>query len=155
STNNYFKAVFQQNFVSIHGIIYDNNNAPIPNFCCVSVTGSAGFLLQADPNGVYGYDFFGPCGNSTPTPHNSNYTWSPPSTSFTNLQSNKTNVNFVGTPVQTFVIMGTIVDNNNQPMQNVTVNRTGSATPTTTGPDGKFSFPQLAPGPYTITPLFN
>jgi YVTN family beta-propeller protein len=117
----------------------------------VTLLGSRTGSAVTDSGGHYSFTV--PAGGSyVVTPMRQNYTFSPPSATYTNLGSSQS-FDFAAT-LNSYAISGRVTDANNAGLSGVTVSLSGSATDsTTTDASGNYSFPSVAAGgSYTVTP---
>jgi len=136
----------------LHGRVATSGGIAIPN---VSVTRS-GSATPVITNGAGYYTFTGvPNGTYTVTPTLSGYTFTPVNKSITINGAESINNNFVGSNgpvVPTYRIAGRIATSNGIGIPNVSVLRSGSATPVLTNGAGYYNFAAVPNGNYTITP---
>jgi len=137
---------------SLSGRVTDGSAQPLQGVN-VHLSGSASQDTTTDAAG--GYTFAGiPYGsNVVVTPSLTNYGFTPPSRTVSNLQSDQTNLDFTGTP-NIFALSGRVTDEGAQPLAGVNVHLSGSADrDTTTDAAGRYSFNGLpAGGSFTLTP---
>jgi inhibitor of cysteine peptidase len=148
---NFIRAFFTNYQVS--GTVTDNNGAALTDVT-ITVSGSASTFTTTGPTGFY--SFLGGLdgsGSYTLTPSRGGYSFQPATRNISNFTSDQINQNFVGTPLVTYSISGTILDNQGQPLSDVAVHLEGSAKLNTlTAPNGTYTFSGLAAGFYIITP---
>jgi len=111
-----------------------------------------GSSVAALTNGAGYYAFYGVVnGSYTLTPDaTQGYGYTPVTRSVTVAGASVNNQNFVGTTG--YRVSGRIARSNGTPIPNVSVTRTGSATPVTTNGAGYYTFNGVPNGTYTLTP---
>lgn len=136
---------------SISGVIKDTNGQGMANVI-VSLSGGAPMFRETDTNGAFAFHDLPAGANFTVTPGKSNYVFTPPSLTVTNLSSNAT-ADFTGTLLD-YSISGKARDTFGNPMSGVTITLSGSQNSVgVTTADGSYSFPNLpGGGNYTLTP---
>jgi CSLREA domain-containing protein len=119
----------------------------------VHLSGSASQDTTTDASGNYSFNGLQQGGNFTITPSLTNYSFTPPSRTVGNLQSDQTGLDFTGQLV-IFTLSGRVTDEGGQPLVGVNVHLSGSAgADTTTDASGDYSFNGLQQGgSFTLTP---
>jgi hypothetical protein len=118
----------------------------------VNLSGSQATTTQTDNNGNYSFTNLTAGGNYTIAASKVNYTFSPPSQSFSNLSGSFGSINFTGI-LKTYTLSGVILDGSGNSIPGVTVSLSGSQFGTTaTDTSGNYSFTVQAGGDYTVTP---
>jgi photosystem II stability/assembly factor-like uncharacterized protein len=136
----------------ISGHVLDANNAPVGGASVVLDDGASLNAVLTESDGAYQFVRLREGGSFTVSAAKPHFIMTPPSQSFSNLQSNQT-VNFIATPTNApFYTISGHVTNNGAPLAGVTVTLSGSQSGiTTTDNNGAYSF-TLAGGNYTLTP---
>ncbi|MFL6334774.1 MAG: FG-GAP-like repeat-containing protein [Pyrinomonadaceae bacterium] len=127
------------------------SGSPLSNVT-VTLSGGASAVTTTAADGTYAFTSLPASGDYTVTPSLPRYTFTPPNRVFSNLSSNRVG-NFTGA-LQTFTISGQVRDSGkNAVLAGMLVTLSGSKTvTTTTGSDGRYSFPGLTVGgDYTVT----
>ena len=138
--------------VRISGTVTSNLGVMLPDVI-VGLVGSENGLSTTAGEGAFAFTVSNG-GTYTIAPAREGYTFNPPSLTFTNLTSNQTSVNFVGTQVAMVSISGMVLNSSGAPMADVPMMINGSATGSQpTGPAGNYQFSVLATGNYTIVPV--
>ncbi|HEX6182690.1 MAG TPA: FG-GAP-like repeat-containing protein [Pyrinomonadaceae bacterium] len=137
---------------TISGHIVDASNQALLGVN-VHLDGSSTADTTTDAAGNYAFAGLAQQGNFTVTPTETNYRFTPPSRSVSNLQSDQTGVDFAGALVN-HSITGTIVDGNGNGLPGVTVALAGARSATTqTNASGDFAFTNVPEGgSFTVTP---
>ena len=134
---------------AIAGRLVKADGAPVSN-ALVTLSGSTGISLTTGSDGNYSFTVPGD-GNYIVTPTRSNYTFDPPSQSFTNL-SGKQNADFAGGPVD-FVVSGQVNSSDGAYLSGVTLTTSGSETKVTvTDQSNNYLLSLEAEGDYILTP---
>jgi hypothetical protein len=115
----------------------------------VNMTGGATRTSTADASGNYSFTGLVD-GQYTITPVKSGFTMSPTSQVAVIQTASVTGVNFVATPVPTFMVSGTITPASVGAAATVTLG--GAALTTTADATGNYSFSGVSNGTYTVTP---
>ena len=133
----------------ISGRVSLSGGAALPGVT-VSLSGSQTDAKTTDANGDYSFTV--PAGGSyTITPSKTNYSFSPPPLTFTNLGGNQT-ANFTASLVN-YVIGGRVATASGAAVSDITVTLTGSLSDSKmTDANGEYFFTVPAEGNYTITP---
>ncbi len=139
---------------SIKGYVKDKEQNPIKG---VSITlngsdifGNVSMGFTTDNSGYY--EVFAFPGNYTVFPYKDGYSFDPEQRNYNNLDSNKTNQNFVGVKNK-YDIKGYIKNQDGFKMKNVNISLSGDISRSyTTDNSGYYEFLNLAYGTYTITP---
>jgi len=117
----------------------------------VSVSGAAIATTTTNGNGDFTFTNL-PAGNYVVTPATSSgYSFTPTSRNFTVTNANITGQNFTGTATGVR-LHGRVATSAGIAIPNVSVSRTGSATPVLTNGAGYYVFNGVTPGTYTVTP---
>jgi hypothetical protein len=131
--------------------VLDGSGNPIGG---LSVSLNGAVTVNTDGNGNYTFGNIAAGGNYTVTPSSANYSFSPTSQTFDNLNVNRV-ANFVGTRALVS-IAGNLTDGNNVAINNVTMSLTRNGTAAgsvQTDGLGNYSFGNLAAGAYyVVTP---
>ncbi len=118
----------------------------------VHLSGAATSDTTTDAAGNYSFGGLQHGGNFTVTPSLTNYGFTPPNRTFSNLQSDQTGLDFTG-KFLIYVLSGRVTDEGAQPLVGINVRLSGSADrDTTTDAAGNYSFGGLTQGNFTITP---
>ncbi|HLL74203.1 MAG TPA: carboxypeptidase regulatory-like domain-containing protein, partial [Pyrinomonadaceae bacterium] len=127
------------------------NNQPLAG-ATVTLSGGQSGQTTTDAQGDYSFAGLPAGGTYTVTPSLANFSFAPPSRTFSNLQANQSG-DFVAT-LNTFTITGRVAEGANNAREGVTVTLSGSQSATaTTDASGNYSFANLlAGGTYTVTP---
>jgi hypothetical protein len=88
---------------SISGRVMDANGSPMPSVG-VSLSGSLNASTGTDANGNYLFNSLASGGTYTVTPAKTNYTFTPPSATVSNLSGNQAGVNFSGAVTCTYSV---------------------------------------------------
>jgi len=92
-------------------------------------------------------------GNYTTTPSKAGYSFSPVNRSYSPLNANQSNQDFLGTPPPVYSISGYVKNGSGVGISGVLVSVSGDTSKTyTTGSDGYYVFNGLSGGNYTVTP---
>ncbi|HKP73776.1 MAG TPA: carboxypeptidase regulatory-like domain-containing protein, partial [Pyrinomonadaceae bacterium] len=145
--------VATRNRHTISGNIHSPDNQPLAGVT-VTLSGSQPATTTTNANGNYSFSDLPAGGTYTVTPSLANFTFTPASRAFDNLNANQT-ADFTGTQGQTFyTIAGRVSDEQNNSLAGVTVTLGGAqSNTTTTDAGGNYSFANLlAGGNYTVTP---
>ncbi len=135
---------------SISGHVVDSAGNSLSNVS-VTLSGSQTGTTTTDANGNYTFGSLPVGGNYTVSASKANYTFTPPSQTFNNLDRNQT-ANFTAT-LQTFTISGRVTSDGTNGLSSVTVTLSGGASATaTTDNNGNYSFTVNAGGNYSVTP---
>jgi len=120
----------------------------------IKLSGGAKTETLTRKNGSYVLDRIASTGNYTVRPSLTNYDFSPPSRSYSNIPSNQTDQNFVGTKTRSSITGNLIGLAGLIPLSlnGVTVTLSGTASRSTTA-NGSYAFHDLPPGPYTVTAI--
>lgn len=121
--------------VAVSGVSVTRTGSATP----VTTNANGDFTFTNVPNGTY-----------TLTPSKAGFIFSPTTRSATVNGANVTGQNFTATAV--FSISGHIATSGGTAIANVSVTRTGSATPVLTNASGDFTFTGVSSGTYTLTP---
>jgi uncharacterized repeat protein (TIGR01451 family) len=134
--------------LTISGHIANANNVSIAN-ATVTLSGSQSATSSTDANGNYSFTVpFG--GTYTITVSKTGFTFTPPSQTFSNLDTNQI-ANFTGALIQ-LTISGHIANANNVSIANATVTLSGSQSATSsTDANGNYSFTVPFGGTYTVS----
>ena len=138
--------------ITISGAVLDNRGQPIADVM-VSITGTRRASTLTSPSGTYIISL--PMGGSyTLTPSSSGIVFQPSGLSFSDVNANISNANFVGTRTRTFKVSGRIVDPGGSAAGDVVIRVSDSPQVlTVSGPTGFYNFDHLTAGaPYTLTP---
>ena len=112
----------------------------------VHLSGSAIADTTTDATGTYTFTGLPQGGNFTVTPSLTNYSFTPPSRTVSNLQSDQTGLDFTG-KFLIYVLSGRVTDEGAQPLVGINVHLSGSADrDTTTDAAGNYSFVGLTQG---------
>ncbi len=135
----------------IAGRVTDANNAGIDSVT-VTLTGSQSGSATTDSNGNYSFANLAAGGNYTVTVARTNFTFSPTSRSFSNLQSNQT-ASFAGA-LANLSASGRVTDASGNPIPDVDIVLSGAGSQATkTDAAGNYAFTAIVAGrTYTITP---
>ncbi len=140
---------------TISGYIKDNSSTAISgvNLILLGLTSSA---TVTNSSGYYEFLNIS-SGVYKVTPIKNNYTFSPDSMSYVNINSDQVNQNYWGNLQQviiaTYTISGYIKDNSSATINGVTISLTGLiSSNTTTSASGYYEFINLSSGTYTVTP---
>ncbi len=115
----------------------------------VALSGASTATTTTDSSGNYSFVSLA-SGTYTVTPSRSGYTFTPPNQTLTNISSNQT-ASFSAAAV-TYSISGRITASG-AGLSGVTITLSGASAATTTSDSaGNYSFANLAPGSYTVTP---
>lgn len=136
---------------TIAGRVTDANNAGISSVT-VTLTGSKSRSATTDSNGSYSFADLAAGGNYTVMVARTNFTFSPTSRSFSNLQSNQT-ASFAGA-LANLSARGRVTDAKGNPIPDVDVVLSGAGSQATkTDAAGNYSFTTIVAGrTYTVTP---
>jgi len=133
----------------ISGRLLTTSSAPIANVT-VLLSGTSTGSFVSRTNGYYEFGGLVP-GSYTVTPETLSYVFSPPSRSYTPLETPQDGQDFTGSLV--YYLQGMVRDPAGSPVSGISVSLTGAAERTVvTGTDGKYTFYGLALGNYAVTP---
>jgi CSLREA domain-containing protein len=137
---------------TLSGRVTNENAQPLPNVN-VTLSGSASAATTTDAAGNYSFNGLPQGGNFTVTPSLTNYGFTPPSRTVSNVQSDQAGLDFTGKPT-IYALSGRVTDEAAQPIVGVNVHLSGSAVrDTTTDAAGNYAFTNLAQGgSFTVTP---
>ncbi|HLL74896.1 MAG TPA: carboxypeptidase regulatory-like domain-containing protein, partial [Pyrinomonadaceae bacterium] len=136
---------------TVSGRVTDAANNPLQG-ATITLSGLSAATAQTDAAGNYSFANVPAGGNYAVTPSLANYTFAPPSRTFTNLAADATG-DFTAT-LDTFTISGRVADALNAPLADATITLAGAASRTAqTDASGNYTFAALsAGGNYTVTP---
>ncbi|MPZ16404.1 MAG: choice-of-anchor D domain-containing protein [Luteitalea sp.] len=136
---------------TISGTIQDASGAPLPDVP-VGLTGTSDAGTTTTAQGTYTFANLAEGGSYTVMPSLDGYTFTPASQEFGELTGDAT-ADFTAAAVEVS-ITGTVVDEDDQPLEGVTVTLSGNGhDEVTTAADGAFAFEGLTWGDsYTVTP---
>ena len=138
--------------VRISGMVTDGFGGPLADVI-IGMTGPGTPLSTTGPSGFYSF-VVDSGGSYTVAPARDGYSFNPPSQTLSNLSSNQSSINFVGTRVPMVRISGLVMDGSGMPLIDVPVAINGSTNGTApTGPAGNYQFNVLATGNYTVAPV--
>jgi hypothetical protein len=138
--------------VRISGMVTDGFGGALPDVI-IGMTGPGTPLSTTGPGGFYSF-VVESGGSYTVAPARDGYSFNPPSQTLSNLTTNQSAVNFVGTRVPMVRISGLVMDGSGMPMSDVPVAINGATNGTApTGPAGNYQFNVLATGSYTVAPV--
>jgi len=142
------------NLYTLGGRLVDSNGVGISQ-ATVSLSGSQSTTTQSDANGNYSFPNLTATGTYTITPSKINYTFSPPTQTFSNLSASFNSINFTGV-LKTFTLSGAVLDGNGNGIPGLIFSLSGSQSGTNaTDSNGNYSFTVVAGGTYTVTPPVN
>jgi hypothetical protein len=134
--------------------VVDSDGSPLPEVT-VQLTPDQESVITG-PDGTFAFGEL-PSGRYTVRPLRSNYTFSPTGRSVTLSGEDVDGIEFIGQemagPPQTFALRGSVRTEEGEPLGGVRVTVEPSAVPpVTTDADGRYAFPKLPKGTYTIRP---
>ncbi len=139
---------------AISGRVVDSDGRPLPEVT-VQLTPDQESVITG-PDGAFAFGEL-PSGRYTVRPLRSNYTFSPIGRSVTLSGEDVGGIEFIGQemagPPQTFALRGSVRTEQGQPLSGVRVTvEPGAVPPVTTDADGRYAFPDLPKGAYTVRP---
>jgi hypothetical protein len=137
---------------AISGRVTDASNQPLLGIN-VHLDGTSSADTTTDATGRYFFTGLAQNGSFTVTPSETNYRFTPPSLGVSNLQSDRTGIDFTGALVN-HTITGTIVDGDGHGLTGVSVVLAGARSAVThTDANGAFAFTNVPEGgSFTVTP---
>ncbi len=136
---------------TLSGRVTDEGAQPLVGIN-VRLSGSANADTTTDAAGNYSFANLTHGGSYTVTPSLTNYGFTPPSRTISNLQSDQAGLDFTG-KLLIYVLSGRVTNESAQPLVGINVRLSGAADRnTTTDASGNYSFGGLTQGNYTITP---
>jgi predicted AAA+ superfamily ATPase len=138
---------------TISGRVIDTDGAPLADVTVQLTPGGESIVTGSD--GTFAFSQL-PSGRYTVKPLRADYTFSPTGRTVTLSGDDVTGLEFMGKkmigPPETFALSGSVKTEDNEPLSGVRVTAEPGMAESTTDTDGRYAFPSLPKGTYTIQP---